>query len=141
MSMAQHLLFRMSYGLHVLETAASWQRYEVVVAEYVSALVCGLQGRPLRDLVGRLGTLKSSAKKSSATPVKKKAPKSIKPNIVVAKALDQKLRYDTVTTVHSMKQIEPRTSHNDIEALYEKCLSNEEHAAAQNSAALVVVNA
>lgn len=39
MSLAQQLLFRMIYGYHVLETAASWQRYEVVIAEHSTTLL------------------------------------------------------------------------------------------------------
>ncbi|CUE75631.1 Hypothetical protein, putative [Bodo saltans] len=44
MSMAQQLLFRMGYGFDAFETAASWQRYEIVISEYVSVLLSGLNG-------------------------------------------------------------------------------------------------
>lgn len=55
MSMALHLLFRMGYGFDEFLPAASWQRAEVVTAEYVSVLVSGLNGHKLRELLVRLG--------------------------------------------------------------------------------------
>ncbi|CUI14976.1 unnamed protein product, partial [Bodo saltans] len=46
--MAQQPLFRMAYGFGVLESAVSWQRYRVVVAEYASIVLAGHKGRKLR---------------------------------------------------------------------------------------------
>ncbi|CUG89765.1 Hypothetical protein, putative, partial [Bodo saltans] len=139
MSMAQQLLFRMSYGFHVLETAASWQRYEVQIAEHTTMLLSGFEGRPLHELLGRLGWPKR-AKKSGAPSGKKTIGKGNKtqPKSVTLPE-DRVLSFKTVTTIHSKGQIEPTTSREQFKKLYEKCVSNEENVA-QMSNAVVIVN-
>ncbi|CUG81474.1 Hypothetical protein, putative [Bodo saltans] len=87
MSMAQQLLFRMSYGFGVFESAVSWQRYEVVISEYVSVLLSGLNGHKLRELLERLGMPKDSAGPPAA---------------------DITMSFGTVSTVHSRRWIRPK---------------------------------
>ncbi|CUF08752.1 Hypothetical protein, putative [Bodo saltans] len=131
MSMAQQLLFRMCYGFHVLESAASWQRYEVQIAEHTTMLLSGLEGRPLHELLGRLGWPKR-AKKSKAPPTKRKSKQK------ATKPVDRVLLFDTVTTIHSKGRIEPTTSHGQLKALYETCVSNGESAKRMSNAVVIV---
>jgi hypothetical protein len=88
MSMAQQLLFRMSYGFGVLEAAASLQRYEVVIAEYVSALLAAHKDRKLGELMQRLGLPTKSTYENSA--------------------LQRRMEYDSVALVHNASWISPK---------------------------------
>ncbi|CUF63702.1 Hypothetical protein, putative [Bodo saltans] len=147
MSMAQQLLFRMAYGYHVLETAVSWQRYEVMIAEQVTMLLSGLEGRPLRDLLGRLGTARSAG---AVVPTTKASPTTSNQNneesvdvveeadaipTVIDTALDTELDFDTVTTVHSPKRIESTTFCEEFAALCQACVPN-----GAKRTAVVIVN-
>ncbi|CUG93710.1 Hypothetical protein, putative [Bodo saltans] len=87
MSMAQHLLFRMCYGFDEFLPAASWQRAEVVFAEYVSVLLSGLNGQRLRELLVRLGMPEACCENAAL--------------------LEQTMSFGAVSTVHSGKWICP----------------------------------
>ena len=119
MSMAQQLLFRMSYGFGVLETAVSWQRYEVVMAEYVSVMLAAHKGRKLRELLRRLGQ-RTTARRASAT-------------------LDEVMQYDSVAVVHTTKRIEPELEKH--EATPYETIKDLERAYTSKGTALVLVNA
>jgi hypothetical protein len=120
MSMAQQRLFRMSYGFGVLETAASWQRPEVVTAEYVSVVLAAHKGRKLRKLMERLGMPTSASSSTNAA------------------LLDTVLRYDSVAVVHMTKRIRPEIKKHN--ATTYKIIAGLERTYTSKGTALVLVN-
>ncbi|CUI12908.1 Hypothetical protein, putative [Bodo saltans] len=124
---------RMCYGYDVLEAAASWQRYEVVIAEYVSALLSGLNGQRLRKLLEKLGM----------------------PADFQCASVDKTMTFGTVATVHSRSWINPKARYENesgevkecagtrkevLKELLDKCMPPTRQEGAPVDTAVVIVN-